>query len=92
MPKNIHHSVKTYMQNVKNELQDQTNNKDNNTNKKSNLTPGEKEAMARLREREDIIISKADKGGAVVIQDVRVYIAEAERQLKDTSFYRPVCC
>ena len=90
MPKSIHHSVKTYMQNVKNELQNLTNNTDNNINKKSNLTPGEKKAMERLREREDIIISKADKGGAVVIQDVRAYISEAERQLKDTTFYRPV--
>ena len=77
------------MQAVKTELQDQIKN-NNYTNKKSNLTPGEKEALARLREREDIIISKADKGGAVVIQDIQAYIAEANRQLKDTEFYRPV--
>ena len=81
--------MKTYIQTVKNELQDQIN-KTNQTSKKSNLTPGEKEAMARLRNREDIIISKADKGSEVVIQDVHAYVTEAKRQLKVTEFYKPV--
>ena len=44
--------------------------------------------MKELSEREDIIISKADKGGAVVIVDVTDYIKEAERQLNNTENYR----
>ena len=34
--------------------------------------------MTELSEREDIIITKADKGGEVVIVDVKDYIKEAE--------------
>ena len=34
-----------------------------------------------------IRISKADKGGAVVVQDVSDYIAEADRQLGNTANY-----
>ena len=44
--------------------------------------------MKELSEREDIIITKADKGGAVVIVDVKDYIKEAEGQLNDTENYR----
>ena len=36
----------------------------------------------------DVIITKADKGGAIVVQDVDKYIQEAERQLKDRTFYK----
>ena len=35
----------------------------------------------------DDIISKADKGSAVVIPEVDKYIQEAERQLNDAEFY-----
>ena len=37
---------------------------------------------------EKIINTKADKGGAVVIVDVKDYIKEAERQLNNTENYR----
>ena len=46
--------------------------------------------MENLSAREDIIITKADKGGAVVIQDVDDYVAEANRQLSDTEYYKQV--
>ena len=38
--------------------------------------------MQELQSRNDIVITDADKGGAVVILDVKDYIKEAERQLK----------
>ena len=37
---------------------------------------------------DDIIITKTDKGGAVVILDVENYIKEAHRQLNDEQCYK----
>ena len=54
----------------------------------NNLTKNERTSMKELSDREDIIITKADKGGAVVIVDVKDYIKEAERQLNNTDNYR----
>ena len=54
----------------------------------NNLTKTERSRMKELSEREDIVITKADKGGAVNIVDVRDYIKEAERQLNNTENYR----
>ena len=85
MPKTIHHSVKTYIQAVKNDIEDHVPTA--NRNNRSNLSQGEQTALANLKKRDDILISKADKGGAVVIQDVGAYITEAERQLNDTTYY-----
>ena len=86
-PNNVHHTVKTYMQAVQNDINEETQKEDRQTDR-PNITPGEKQALAALKERDDIIISKADKGGAVVIQDVTAYLAEAERQLDNTEFYK----
>ena len=85
IPKNIHHTVKTYIQKVKHDLSNSDHQPPNNN---PNLSRGELEALKSLRERDDIIISKADKGGAVVIQDIEAYITEANRQLGDTEFYQ----
>ena len=38
----------------------------------------------------DNVITKADKGGAVVIIDVDDYIREANRQLNNTDFYEKI--
>ena len=54
----------------------------------NNLTKSKRTSMKELSEREDVIITKADKGGAVVIVDVKDYIKEAERQLNNTENYR----
>ena len=87
IPKQIHHTVKTYMQAVNNDL---SHAQETPRHNKLNLTKGEMEAMEALSNRDDIIVSKADKGGAVVIQDVDDYIAEANRQLNDQQFYQKV--
>ena len=39
----------------------------NSTNFKSNLTHAEKTALKELKSNEDIIITKADKGGQIVV-------------------------
>ena len=43
-----------------------------------------------MKRRDDIIITTADKRGAIVIQGVKLYVKEAERQLNDTENYRPL--
>ena len=54
---------------------------------RDNLTKSEREALLNLQKGNDIIITKADKGGAVVILDIKDYIDEANRQLSDTNNY-----
>ena len=46
------------------------------------------QSIKELIEREDIIVTKASKGGAAVIVDVKDHIKEAERQLNNTANYR----
>ena len=54
---------------------------------RDNLTKSEREALLNLQKRNDMIITKADKGDAVVILDIKGYIDEANRQLNDTNNY-----
>ena len=76
----------TYIEATQRELEkEQTKMKEKPYN---NLTINERTSMKELSEREDIIITKADRGGAVVIVDVKDYIKEAERQLNNTENYR----
>ena len=55
---------------------------------KNNLTKDERKALHSLKERQDIVITKADKGGATVIWDVNNYVDECDRQLNNYNFYR----
>ena len=45
-----------------------------NLNNKQNLCVEEEKALGELKSRDDIVITEADKGGAVVILDVEDYI------------------
>ena len=58
--------------------------------KRANLRKTEFEALKTLSNNKDIIIKKADKGSAVVIQNRTDYIQEGLRQLNDKNFYRQV--
>ena len=42
--------------------------------------------MKELLKRKDIVVTNADKGGALVIMDVEKYINEANRQLSDRRY------
>ena len=44
--------------------------------------------MEELAKRKDIIITNADKGGAVVIMNVEKYVNEGNRQLSDKRKYK----
>ena len=54
---------------------------------KDNLTKGEQKALEELSKRDDIIITNADKGTAIVIMDTDKYISEAQCQLNDKNNY-----
>ena len=53
-----------------------------------NLTRNETTSMKELSDILYIIITKADKGGAAVIVNLKSYTKEAERQLSNTENYR----
>ena len=85
-PNKNHHTMSTYIEVTQRELEkEQTRMKEKSYN---NLTKNERTSMKELSEREDIIITKADKGSAVVIVDVKDYIKEPERQLNNSENYR----
>ena len=53
-----------------------------------NLSAQEIEALLLLKNDNNIIIKKADKGGATVIMDLDNYLKEGYRQLNDTKYYK----
>lgn len=54
----------------------------------TNITPGERRAIINLKNNRTIVIKPADKGGCIVIQDLRDYKNEAHRQLRDYNTYQ----
>ncbi|XP_066275237.1 uncharacterized protein [Branchiostoma lanceolatum] len=57
---------------------------------KTNICSAEREALAELSRRTDIIIKPADKGSAVVIMKREDYIQEALRQLSNKDHYKHI--
>ena len=57
---------------------------------RNNLSESDKVAIYYFTKREDIVITKADKGGAAAIMDVDEYISKANQQLTDGNFYRKI--
>jgi hypothetical protein len=84
LPKDIHHSVKTFIESVDKDLKTNENTHPKFSN---NLSKGEIQSLHNLENRDDIIITRADKGNAVVIINVEDYLNEAKRQLDDINFY-----
>ena len=58
--------------------------------KKQNLSREELLALHSLRNRSDIVIKLADKGGAVVVCRWDLYKQEALKQLGEDRFYKPI--
>ena len=85
-PKDTHRNVSTFVDLVQNDLNKEKTQKMKNP--KPNVSKGEQKATEGLAKRKDIIITNADKGGAVVIMDVEKYIKEANRQLSDKHNYK----
>ena len=55
---------------------------------KNNLTDTDKNAIEYFPKRNDLVITKADKSGAIVILDVKDYIEMPNEKLQDDSFYQ----
>ena len=69
-PKDVHYSIKTFCDVGSHETQTNLNNL---KNRFKNLPQPELKAIKELQNRDDIIITNADKGGAVVIMDVTIF-------------------
>lgn len=52
------------------------------------MTKAEREALKYLQSDKNLIIKQADKGGAIVLQNVSGYKTAIERQLRDEKYYR----
>ncbi|XP_070570116.1 uncharacterized protein [Ptychodera flava] len=52
-----------------------------------NLPEQERISLQKIRNRDDIVIKPADKGGSIVVMDSDWYISECKKQLNDTKFY-----
>ena len=85
-PRQVHHTINTFCEAITRETQNQPNQR----KPQNNLTKEQIEVIKELKSRDDVIITKADKGGAVVIMDVTSYIAEADRQLNNEEFYKKI--
>lgn len=59
-----------------------------NKMKKKNITNQELKALKELSRDEELIIKKADKGGATVLMDNKDYVQEALNQLQDEAVYK----
>ena len=93
-PTDTHHTVRTFMEDFSRKVESNLDNDPTppfgGQKNKHNLSKSELGALEDLKSRDDIIITNADKGGAVVITDVDDYIDEANRQLPDQCCYKKV--
>ena len=54
---------------------------------KNNSTKTDIIALKELKNKQDIVIKPADKGGKIVLWPIEQYLAEATKQLSDTNYY-----
>ena len=55
---------------------------------RDNLTHGERLAIQQLKNNNNIVILPADKGSAVVVQNLTDYLKEGKKQLSNEAFYQ----
>ena len=83
-PKPHDNCLNAFIEKVNNDLSDL----DIDISVDQNLTREERNALKELRDNDNIIIKKADKGSSIVVMNKDDYVKEAERQLSDTKFYK----
>ena len=84
LPTKVHHTVDSFIEKFQKDL---SKLKPNTIRNNDNLTKPERQALGQLKLRDDIIIMRADKGGAVVIMDIIDYVKEGNRQINNTNYY-----
>ena len=82
-PSSTHPNVLTFIDAVNKDIENTKPGKQ----PKDNISNSERIALRNLKMRKDIVITKADKGGAVVIWDTTDYLKEAYSQLDDKKTY-----
>ena len=83
-PNNIDPIIQTFQLAVKTDLE----NHEQPHPPRDNLTKQQRKALAELKNRTDLFITRADKGGAAVIWGLEEYLAEANSQLNNSEFYQ----
>ena len=85
-PKKNHHTVETFIEAVNKDIVERFS--DTKKLPKNNLPDTDKNAIEYFSKCNDLVITKADKGGATVILNVKDYIAKDNKQVQDNSFYQ----
>ena len=80
------HSIETFIDLLKNDINDAEH--ERKIYPTPNPTWSKLEALKKLLQRNDIIITNVDKGEAVVIMHTDIYTAECQRQLNNTDSYK----
>ena len=83
-PRDPSNALATYISAIKHDVTDMIN-KPNHL--KSNLTNEERDGIASLKKRKDVLIQSADKGGKVVVMDRQQYIKMCEEDLSNKEYY-----
>ncbi len=78
--------IDTTIQTFKIAIKQDTKNHDKQHLPKDNLTKKQREALMTLMQREELITTTADKGGATVNWGIEDYLTEANNQLNNTEF------
>ena len=86
VPDKNHHTVETFIKATKSGVEDEL--KTVRSCRYTNLSRKEQKALKELKHREDTFVTNADKGGAVVILDVKDCTKESESQFNNTKHYR----
>ena len=86
-PKGRQAALETYIKKIRTDV-DHHLNKLQVKHYTDNLPSKERTALNNLRQSTDIIIKLADKGSSVVVLSKVEYIKEADRELKDQTYYQ----
>ena len=86
-PNYQHPAIQEYLHNILNDICKLCNKPQPNT---PNFSKDEIKALNELKQRNDIVIKPADKGGKIVLWPAPQYLNEAHKQLSDTQYYTRV--
>ena len=87
-PKKNHHTIHTFMEALSNDVDELFKHKQ--TLPRNNISQREKSIISEFSKQEDLVFTKADKGGATVILHVEDYIEKANKELKDENYYKRI--